>query len=1407
MKKLFILSLILLATAAMSDVFGQYTSTEVFSSGIYTTASGNVSARIFKGSNLMYSTPMDDLLYDHYANALAVDPATKDVYWVDNAVLRSNNNIYYSTVRKNGMPYLNNPETLITYIYDLYWCPGVALYAAGTIQGPNTLRDYACVWLGTVQYCKPNYDNGYPSAAYGVKPIGVNSGIQVFYCGYEAQTEGGYQPRATVWKGNSVLYTLSSVDSYAYDLDIYNDVVYTVGVEVVGGNNVVKVWQNNTEMFTLTQNNYDPRSYKIIVDGGDVYVSGYGQNHQAVIWKNGQVLYTTPTGEYCGMVATTSGLYHTYTSTGGVCGIMQNGNQIHALGLNECDRLYDLDVYIKHNMGKYQPVCVQTFSEHFENLDTWWDYWTVYDEHANGNATASNIVDSYWHRVGKGVNNIWPAEGDHCAYHGENENNPQAGHLISPPIFLKPYQDNISLIFKSREQYWNSNTTAEVKISIASMTPTDFTTLYTITSPSDQWKPIAIDLTAYSGEYIYLDFYYSGQDGGRWAIDDVTIEQTWNPCLPAVSTFPYVDNFDNGLDDCWYVADYDMFPGKCQWKYYPEYHCVCHPCQYGSGRQEGALVSKSINLQAGHDYVLKFSTQTLGSGSEMYNSVRISTDGNPNPEDNHYTQIIWSDTEYSHIEKEITIPLTAYAGNTVSIMFYYVGNSAHTWKIDNFRVEEAVAQYNITAQSANAAWGSVSGSGTYNINTSCTLTATPASGYYFKCWRKNGIIVSSDASYTFNVQGDGTYVAYFGEQPTNYYEISTDSGKGNGTTTGDGIYQENSSVTLGATADPGYRFDHWNGGNSMNPRVVTVTGNAAYSAYFVLEDYTVSTGASPSNGGSSYGGGTYHYGDETTLQAVPASGYYFAGWSDGNNENPRTVSVTGNANYVAVFAEESHTYYNVSVDVTPSGSGVVTGTGAYEVGQTAVLNVVANTGYHFTQWSDGNMQNPRSVLVDGNKEYEAIIDPVPTSVMVFAEPAHGGSVTGSGNYHYGDNVVLTAYPNENFDFIGWSDGSSENPHTFVCTDNVTITAYFNDTTFGNYYLVTGITEPAEAGIVYGSGTYDEGATITLQTEAFPGYTFTGWHDGSMENPRTVTVNNNMSFVAYYEADTYDVMLTASPEEGGTVSGGGQFHYNEVTLIEATPNEGYNFITWSDGDYANPRYIVVEGDVNLEAIFADDYVEMRTLEVSANDPSLGTVTGGGSYPLYSIVEINAYPNENARFVQWSDGDISPSKPVYIENDITLVAEFEVIPQYTVEVYSANLEGGVALGGGTYLEGTFIGIIAFANPGYSFSHWSDGSTEYYRTFEVYENATYIAYFDYDDVEEVTETSFNVYPNPANDKVHINGLRGGAEIRIFNIMGEEVMRKVVYDDNEIDVSRLSSGIYLMQFGNTSIRFVKTN
>lgn len=68
-------------------------------------------------------------------------------------------------------------------------------------------------------------------------------------------------------------------------------------------------------------------------------------------------------------------------------------------------------------------------------------------------------------------------------------------------------------------------------------------------------------------------------------------------------------------------------------------------------------------------------------------------------------------------------------------------------------------------------------------------------------------------------------------------------------------------------------------------------------------------------------------------------------------------------------------FYRVNVSNISSNEGYVRGSGEYPAGYTAVLYAEAYSysGYFFEQWSDGNTQNPRSVTVNGNATYTAVI--------------------------------------------------------------------------------------------------------------------------------------------------------------------------------------------------------------------------------------------------------------------------------------------------------------------------------------------------------------------------------------------------------------------------------------------------
>ena len=105
-----------------------------------------------------------------------------------------------------------------------------------------------------------------------------------------------------------------------------------------------------------------------------------------------------------------------------------------------------------------------------------------------------------------------------------------------------------------------------------------------------------------------------------------------------------------------------------------------------------------------------------------------------------------------------------------------------------------------------------------------------------------------------------------------------------------------------------------------------------------------------------------------TLTAIANEGYEFTGWNDGNTENPRTVSLTSDTAFVAIFTEAVST-----PTITVTVNDATMGSASYTLdGNTAVLTATANEGYEFTGWNDGNTENPRTVTVTSDTAFMAI---------------------------------------------------------------------------------------------------------------------------------------------------------------------------------------------------------------------------------------------------------------------------------------------------------------------------------------------------------------------------------------------------------------------------------------------------
>ena len=230
---------------------------------------------------------------------------------------------------------------------------------------------------------------------------------------------------------------------------------------------------------------------------------------------------------------------------------------------------------------------------------------------------------------------------------------------------------------------------------------------------------------------------------------------------------------------------------------------------------------------------------------------------------------------------------------------------------------------------------------------------------------------------------------------------------------------------------------------------------------------------------------------------------------------------------------------------------------------------------------------------------------------------------------------------------------------------------------------------------WGSATYScvqFGTSLT----AIPknGATFVRWNDGNTENPRTVTITTDTTFTAIFGGHaTYTVSVEPNNPAMGSVTGGGTFDDGSATTISATPFIGYHFVSWSDGNADNPRTVTVESNITYTAVFAPNIYSV-TAEVQ--NPSMGSVNGGGSYNYNSNVTLTAMPNSCSRFVSWTDGNTENPRTITVVSDTTLTAVFEGV-DYAGSITAAICEGSTYAWNGSDISeaGTYTQTLQAVN----------------------------------------------------------------------------------------------------------------
>lgn len=293
---------------------------------------------------------------------------------------------------------------------------------------------------------------------------------------------------------------------------------------------------------------------------------------------------------------------------------------------------------------------------------------------------------------------------------------------------------------------------------------------------------------------------------------------------------------------------------------------------------------------------------------------------------------------------------------------------------------------------------------------------------------------------------------------------------------------------------------------------------------------------------------------DPSVASVTESGLIIA-HSTGTASITATATVGGaSASCLVTVQEAPATTYSISISVSPTEGGTVSGSGQYEEGVTATVTAVANEGFRFLEWTEAGTQISTEAsltfTVTNDRTLTAIFEPIsepapgPTpkpSYTINVSAAEGGTASGGGEYEQGSSVTLTATPENGYRFIAWTENdeqiSTDETFTFTADRDRTLVAKFTPIPKPTYTVQVSSTQ---GGVAEGSGSYKEGETVTVNAVPDNGYRFRRWEENSVQ----VSTEARYSFAA-----ETDRMLVAVFE---LIPQSGQ----DSTYVPGTPSTSY-----------------------------------------------------------------------------------------------------------------------------------------------------------------------------------------------------------------------------------------------------------
>ena len=453
------------------------------------------------------------------------------------------------------------------------------------------------------------------------------------------------------------------------------------------------------------------------------------------------------------------------------------------------------------------------------------------------------------------------------------------------------------------------------------------------------------------------------------------------------------------------------------------------------------------------------------------------------------------------------------------------------------------------------------------------------------------------------------------------------------------------TISLIATPDDHFYFSHWEGittqNNFSDNTTAIVTAHSNVKAVFKPIPYSLTLTRNIENAGNVLTSNNiyvFHFGDQVSINAIPAYGYSFDRWSSGVNASSTTILIEGNTSIEGIF-KGSDVSWNEPIVVTQSSTGktiespqnlkpiITPGAGTQEFGRLVELNATSNLdGYQFLQWERNGTKFSDSPQINFSLEYNntlyAVYQRKNYLVDIESVPRSGGNIDSTNHPHghvspveeliveYGESLNLTAIPNTNFEFSKWEGSQS----SLLTNLSLNISAIKNPLNIRALFVPTqniAITinvVPEGAGWVFGDGVFSYDPYHPVFAKPNLGYIFDRWEEvsGSVKetssSSTTILLNENKFLKAIFIEDPnyvdpegppvnpgiHNIKVVASPSEAGYTTGSGTFGTSWIN-ISAQSFPGFKFKHWNNLGVENneskqTRFFLSKSSV-VEAIFA------------------------------------------------------------------------------------------------------------------------------------------------------------------------------------------------------------------------------